>query len=567
MKNYELQKKIAVGLATLIMAGSTVACMPKNSGQSTSTLSDTTTTSDDNILNDEIAFDVNSEVELVNRIADAYQDFLAKGVIVSVDDLIDLFTVLNLRNIDPTKYIPLQNEQATMESILAGADNVLNTLLDDAMTSDSNNVPNLASLIADPVSAKIVNEFQQAIAKYNTSTDKTKAAAEVNKLIDKYFVRGEYKDLENGANIAILRFLKGMEILTINNGKDRIPAKKYSNYLFGNGESCDFSSKANDIKSIVGIERTDLKSELKEKKDVSIQKDDAEDMHALYVELVAKIVKELQSRQLIYLRNPDLLKKMEEEKARYTTKDKYDTVGPNDIIVTDKDGNKIIIVPPTNEESQKESIASSIEKENNEAEAIGLAKQAGAQDGYNKGLADGRANRPKDPTYTYNGKYEQYYIEYFEKYYDKGYKQGQEDYNRQQNYTTSTEFKPVTDEPTQSTTSSATTKSTTSQTTTTTTATTTTNSIIELADGYYADSNGYVFDENGNPVIDPDTGKQMNIYTMYMPVTTNESSFARTAQLNSYKDLKASISSALYNYNQNNTPRGVQRTRRATLNL
>lgn len=454
-------------------------------------------------INADLMFDPNERETIINKIVAAYADAMSKGVKdITVEQWVDFYTVMNIDNIDPTKYLPLQDEMKTPESILHNFDLVNNKLHDDSMTSTKETIINVSSMVSDRESAIKVSYFQTLIAKYNEATNKKEVAADFNQFIEEEFATEEYQRVESAPNIFRIKQLSALEKLTIN--LNRIPNKDMSDIIFGGKTDCSMLS-TDTAPSRFNMERTRVKEMLNSKIEFARSKDDASDAYKLVEKLENEIEARLEQMNLVFNENPSLEKAMNENKP--VVKDKYPTITPNDKVVTNPTtGKKEIHVEPTPSEvaEQKKTIESSIAQENANEELKGAAIQAGAQDGYDEGLADGYADRSYNDSVSAPSKYGQYadfYTQYYKTWYKPGYNDGQAKLDREQSHQTEVVITPVTE---------TTTVATTSPTTTTTTQSTTTpttqvvEEVITPVDGYE------VVD---GKIIDKSTGLEVEIIT------------------------------------------------------
>lgn len=516
-------QRVAAGLS-LVIAVSTVGFVTKSckSVPAYKAVNEPTMESNDmNLLeyNSDLMFDPNERETIINKIVAAYADAMSKGVKdITIEQWMDFYTVMNIDNIDPTKYIPLQDEMKTPETILHNFDLVNNKLHDDAMTSTKDTIIGISSMVSDRESAIKVSYFQTFIAKYNEATDKKEVAADFNKFIEEEFATEEYQRVESAPNIFRMKQLSAIEKLSIN--LNRIPNKDMSNIIFNGKTDCNMMSN-DTAPSRFNIERTDVKEMLNSKIEFARSKDDASDVYKLVDAMELEIEARLEQMNLVYNENPSLEKAINDSKP--TVKDKYETVSPTDKIVTNPvTGQKEIHVAPTPSEyeDQKKTIESSIEKENANEELKGEAIQAGAQSGYDKGLADGYADKSYSDSVSVPSKYSAYadfYKDYYKTWYKNGYNDGQAKLDREQSHETEVVITPVTESTTVATTTPTTTIPTTQSTTTATTSVV--EEVVTPVDGYE------VVD---GKIIDKSTGLEVEIITANIAKYVRDSIYSMT---------------------------------------
>jgi hypothetical protein len=351
-----------------------------------------------------MAFDPNSNQEMINRISDVYVDALTKGINnISIEQWVDFYTVLNINDIEPSDYARLQFATKTKESIIRNFDFVANTLLDDTITSTPSTIVDIASLVADKDSASAVEKLQEKIAIFNTSNSKSTVAGELNKFVENEFATENYKSTDAASNLVRFKLLLAMERMTINNNY-RVPTASMSKIIFGTGENCNLESKSTANTKYNG-EKTNVKemltAKLEEAKNIKSNNDGVSAIELLTgLEIEMKIQEKIDLLNAKYVPNPSLEQAIIDNKPKTgTSNDKK--VQSTDKIVTDKNtGEKFIAVDPTEKEKQEQQkkIEEQLKKENQNEELRVAGVLAGSQMGYDNGLNDGYKG------YSYNDK-------------------------------------------------------------------------------------------------------------------------------------------------------------------
>lgn len=532
MKNkYVLTKNVK----TLIVTYATIAAITltgcatkaptiKSGNQATTSTLAVTSTQNQSVISEELTFDPNNRQVMVSKIAGLYADALSKGIKgIEIEDWISFYTVLNIKDINFENYIPIQDGSITANEILAGYDRVANALHDDFITMTAKSQINIAAIIANKESAKEFAKFQSYMAEYNDSTNKKETATKVNSYINEAFIK-ENNNVESATEALEIKLLSAEEKLSINN--NRIPQADYSKIIFGIGESCNMTTAVKST-SKFSIKRDEVIDTLTEVMLYAKQTKTEADKYSL-TDIVKEIKNQLLSQSLVYYANPDMEQVLNTNK---TTNDKYPTVGSNDRVVKNPvTGKEEIRVPISSSEykDQKETIESSVAKENENAILQGNAIRDGKQNGWDQGRIDGKANNAKNYTISATvlakyGKYADLYKSNYKEYYDKGWANGQLEYN--ETHETVVVITPVTTTqatPTPKPTATPTPKPTTVPTETTTTT-------IKPVDGYYFDKDGNLIDaKTGLPVRITTSAQVLTEYRDYLVSLQYDNPYVRT---------------------------------------
>lgn len=155
------------------------------------------------VLAENLAFDPNSNSEIVTRVSDFIADALTKGIpvkdvmsedelkladeneqsLVTIEQLMDFYMVMNIEDIDPVDYARLGYNTKTAETITDNYTYVARILMTDALTANNDTKLNYSEIIADKDSREAVQKFIDYLAKYNDSDNKKELGKEINEYI------------------------------------------------------------------------------------------------------------------------------------------------------------------------------------------------------------------------------------------------------------------------------------------------------------------------------------------------------------------------------------------------
>lgn len=387
-------------------------------------------------IGEHLAFDPNSEKEMINRIAKVYVDASAKGLgDLTVEQWMDWYTVTNINDISPAEYYKLLDDTKTPSTIMENYDYVNNALLEDAITVTPNTIIDLEPLVADKKSAKELSSFQSALAALNTANDssKKKLAADVNEYLYNEFVTSKHKTVSASSNLTRMKLLLGTWEIT-NNHSWVIPSADISKIIYPSGDAkCDLASKAvgtsvwNDQKVVVRNtveEKINMMFKLMANEDKSKQ-DVRTILRSLEIEMaIEEMAKEM---GLVKVENPDSEKAIMDAKPQPPKVNTITEQEKKNVVTNPKTGKKEIHLPA--KEESKKPVLEQIEKENKNEEIRAKGVQEGAQAGNQNGYADGAAKK----TYNENPKidlsksdkiYADAYTTYYKQYYAEGYAEG-----------------------------------------------------------------------------------------------------------------------------------------------
>ncbi|MDD3453657.1 MAG: hypothetical protein PHN42_05255 [Bacilli bacterium] len=238
------------------------------------------------VLPENLAFDPNSNTELVNRLSTFIVDIMAKGIAVkdfmteeeienaennnisftTVSKLMDYYFVMNINDIDPSDYARLKYNTKTTDMIINNYMAVANLLMDDLLTVKQDTVIDFTQIIADKESAKALQVLPNMIASLNEENIKS---SEISNYIEENYIK-EYTDMPSASvNEQTYRFMFSFDELT--NGKG-IPSD--INIILNEDEtySCQVNKKDGEKnKSERSQEYTDIKNIIDDKLNLTTQ--------------------------------------------------------------------------------------------------------------------------------------------------------------------------------------------------------------------------------------------------------------------------------------------------------
>lgn len=402
---------------------------------------------DEDELAAQLAFDIHSEEEMVNRITDMYVEAVEKNLNgpnlppVTVEQWMDFYLVSNITNISPTKFYSYISEEKSVTTIMKNFDYVCNLLLEHSITATPDTLIDVSSLIGDRVSAIKLQDFQNMLATYNIASDNTQkqVADQINQYLYEDFVTMKRDNVTSETNLIRLKMLRATWELTVNHSWT-VPSKDLSKILYPT-ENCNLISETNGLDAW-NENKAVVKQILEEKLTLmyilAATMDSAEletKGISTYKELVTKIKDEISARGPVTINSrPSSEEAIKASKPKPKPAEKVNipnavTVEERKNIVTNPEtGKKELHLPPTKENS-KETITKQIEDENKKEELRVQGVKDGAQDGNFQGYIDGASGKVKNskPTKDLTGfdtAYADAYRETYEKYYEMSYAEG-----------------------------------------------------------------------------------------------------------------------------------------------
>lgn len=155
------------------------------------------------VLSENLEFDCNDNIELVNRMSDFIADALSKGIpvkdimtedeiaianekeesLVTIEQLMDFYMVMNIEEIDPIDYARLSYTTKTAETITDNYMYCARVFMTDALTAKENDKIDYTTIIADKDSREAIQKFVDYLAQYNSSSDKKSVGNEIKEYI------------------------------------------------------------------------------------------------------------------------------------------------------------------------------------------------------------------------------------------------------------------------------------------------------------------------------------------------------------------------------------------------
>lgn len=168
----------------------------------------TPTPSLEKILPEDWAFDPNDNSELVNRMAAFIYDAVGKGIpvkdvmtedeielanskeesLVTIEQLMDFYMVMNIEEIDPADYIRLGYTTKTKETIVDNYSYCARVFATDSLTAKDDTTIDYSKIIADKESSEALQKFVDYLAKYNSSDSKKSVASEITEYITSNYI-------------------------------------------------------------------------------------------------------------------------------------------------------------------------------------------------------------------------------------------------------------------------------------------------------------------------------------------------------------------------------------------
>lgn len=190
------------------------------------------------VISSSLTFDPNDNKELVERMTNFVVDSLNSGIaikefmteeeienakkadatsIITLEQLMDYYFVLNVEDIDPEDYARLGYKTKTTDTIIENYQNVANEYAMDLLTIDYSNLIDYSEIVAHKDSAKSINDFNHLVAKLNVSSNKQEVIEETRGYVNTNYITNEANIYSIPSNELVYRFMFSFDILT--NGK------------------------------------------------------------------------------------------------------------------------------------------------------------------------------------------------------------------------------------------------------------------------------------------------------------------------------------------------------------
>lgn len=187
------------------------------------------------VLPDNLYFDANDNKSLVTNMSDFIVDAMSKGIaikdvmtedeittaekdgvsLLTIEQLMDYYFVINIENIDPTDYARLNYRTKTTDTIINNYLACANIFMDDLLTAKEETTIDYTKIIADKESANGLQTMADMIAGLNS---KTVNKSEITKYIEENYIK-KYDDIYSvSANEQTYRFMFSFDELTNGQG-------------------------------------------------------------------------------------------------------------------------------------------------------------------------------------------------------------------------------------------------------------------------------------------------------------------------------------------------------------
>lgn len=298
------------------------------------------------VLAEHLAFDPNDNNEIVTRMSDFIADALTKGIpvkdvmseeelkladeneqsLVTIEQLMDFYMVMNIEDIDPIDYARLGYNTKTAETITDNYTYVARILMTDALTANNDTKLNYSEIIADKDSREAVQKFIDYLAKYNDSDNKKELGKEINEYIVSNYINRDANIYSMSINEFTYRMMFVADMISNNS----ILPKDVNVILNEDGKiSCDLE-KEDGVKNKTerAEEFTSIYNTVEEKLEISrefINQDLAtisEDEKKTGAELEKEIKDAVLLKNVSYKLNPEFIMAEDSKKisAKKTTK-------------------------------------------------------------------------------------------------------------------------------------------------------------------------------------------------------------------------------------------------------
>lgn len=190
----KMWKKIKVAGATVVASLGLISVLQSCSLKKTDTPVEATAITETDYRNipeadveyDEV-FDANLPEERINRIVDFLKDARSQGYgdeMFTIDQMLDVYTILNLDSLDPEEYAALGLDQKTVEQMMEHFGDFGIAVGQASMISTSDNHLSIADLMANKADAEYIRELENLLYSYNdTNADKATIANKISDLV------------------------------------------------------------------------------------------------------------------------------------------------------------------------------------------------------------------------------------------------------------------------------------------------------------------------------------------------------------------------------------------------
>ena len=273
-RNYKFNKgKLAAaiaGSAFTIVVGSIAGCTIRDNSSKPTKVEivaptiPVTTTVTPKVLAENLSFDPNDNIELVNRMSDFIADTLSKGIpvkdvmteeeikiaedneesLVTIQQLMDFYIVMNIEDIDPEDYARLKYNTKTAETITDNYMYCARLFMTDALTATNDTKIDYSKIVADKDSSESIQRFMDYLAEYNSSSDKKTIGSTISNYIVSNYINRDANLYSMSANEFTYRMMFVADMISNNS----IIPKDVNIILNEDGKiSCDIQ-KEDDVK-------------------------------------------------------------------------------------------------------------------------------------------------------------------------------------------------------------------------------------------------------------------------------------------------------------------------------
>jgi len=203
-------------------------------------------------LDDQNTEELEEEVDLVNdydfikkQLIHIMEDAAAKGLQeLTVDQWFDWYITMNIKEISGRDFAKFYDDRHTESTILDNASIVNNHLGVSTMTAKPNEHVEIEPLLVNDNDAVIATELQELFAKYNvaSSSEKAALAKEINEIYFDLYATGSFKQLSSSINTFIISKAYTMRIET-RNESNRIPEDALYEMMLAEIKDCSLTDR------------------------------------------------------------------------------------------------------------------------------------------------------------------------------------------------------------------------------------------------------------------------------------------------------------------------------------
>ena len=188
------------------------------------------------ILPENLSFDPNDNIELVNRLSDFIGDAITKGIpvkdvmteeeiklaeeneesLVTIEQLVDFYLVMNIEDIDPVDYARLGYNTKTAETITDNYMYCARIFMTDTLTANNSTKIDYSNIIADKDSSEAIQEFINYLVNYNDSENKKELGSEIKEFIISNYINRDANIYSMSANEFTYRMMFVADMISNN---------------------------------------------------------------------------------------------------------------------------------------------------------------------------------------------------------------------------------------------------------------------------------------------------------------------------------------------------------------